>query len=453
MRNLSSSNPHQHRPVVVDDLSRLSLVVGAYEPMSTGDSGRASPISDAIACAVRGWSPVIITSRIPARRHCATAPVTPSRGGSSNARSPSNRVSPAAPSRAGHAARSPAAPRGHPVGTCSQSSITTSAHPCTSLSSHAARPPSAEPGRTARTRPRCQRSVQGHRVVARGHRSGRPSDDRVVPGRPRARRCPRVTSCARRARPHARRDQAEPDIHVCLPGSYPSPAMCALPFGCNLHDVHPVLGDRSRLVAADDSRGTQRFDRLQPPDQRPLAGHPLRADRQRQRDGGQQTLGHQRPVTQMPKMNPWSAGTPDANISTKTTPTLAAIAATVRANFRMSSSSGVRGRSWAWVNRAICANRVWPAVAVTTASPSPPARRTSRRTGGPLGVQSSGALSPVSMEASISRPRASPHRMSAQTRSPSRRSTVSPGTICAASMTTCTPSRTTVALTGGQSRS
>ena len=45
---------------------------------------------DAMERAVPGWSPVIITGVIPAEKHCCTAAVTSSLGGSSNATIPSN---------------------------------------------------------------------------------------------------------------------------------------------------------------------------------------------------------------------------------------------------------------------------------------------------------------------------------------------------------------------------
>ena len=51
------------------------------------------PSSRAMATAVSLWSPVIITGRMPAAKHCSTAPRTSGRGGSIMPMSPA-KVSP-----------------------------------------------------------------------------------------------------------------------------------------------------------------------------------------------------------------------------------------------------------------------------------------------------------------------------------------------------------------------
>ena len=59
-------------------------------------------------------------------------------------------------------------------------------------------------------------------------------------------------------------------------------------------DPHPVLGERAGLVRADHRRRTQRLDGRQPLDDRAAAGEIAHADRQRERDGGQQPSGRWR---------------------------------------------------------------------------------------------------------------------------------------------------------------
>ncbi len=56
---------------------------------------------------------------------------------------------------------------------------------------------------------------------------------------------------------------------------------------------HLVAGDRAGLVGADHGGRAEGLDRLQPADQGVLAGHGVRGPGQRERDGGQQALGHQ----------------------------------------------------------------------------------------------------------------------------------------------------------------
>ena len=54
---------------------------------------------------------------------------------------------------------------------------------------------------------------------------------------------------------------------------------------------HPVLGQRARLVGADDVGGAERLDRAQPLDERAAAGEHRHADGERERDRRQQALG------------------------------------------------------------------------------------------------------------------------------------------------------------------
>ena len=56
----------------------------------------------------------------------------------------------------------------------------------------------------------------------------------------------------------------------------------------DLDDGHLVAGERAGLVGADEGRGPERLDRLEVAHERVAGGHALGADRQRQRDGGQQ---------------------------------------------------------------------------------------------------------------------------------------------------------------------
>jgi hypothetical protein len=64
--------------------------------------------------------------------------------------------------------------------------------------------------------------------------------------------------------------------------------------GCPDRDRgHLVAGDRAGLVGADHRGGAEGLDRLQPADQRLLSGHGVGRAGQRERDGGQQALGHQ----------------------------------------------------------------------------------------------------------------------------------------------------------------
>ncbi len=59
-------------------------------PCTTSDSSLAMPSSRAIASAVRGWSPVTMTTRIPASAQRLTASAAPSRSGSTRPTSPRN---------------------------------------------------------------------------------------------------------------------------------------------------------------------------------------------------------------------------------------------------------------------------------------------------------------------------------------------------------------------------
>ena len=61
----------------------------------------------------------------------------------------------------------------------------------------------------------------------------------------------------------------------------------------DLHDPHPVLGERSRLVGTDERRRSECLHRFEASYQRMLVGHPLGSDRQRQCHGGQETLGNE----------------------------------------------------------------------------------------------------------------------------------------------------------------
>ncbi len=58
-------------------------------------------------------------------------------------------------------------------------------------------------------------------------------------------------------------------------------------------DVHLVLGQRAGLVGADEGGGAEGLHRFEPAHQRVARGHPLRADRQRERDCRKQPLGDQ----------------------------------------------------------------------------------------------------------------------------------------------------------------
>ena len=62
----------------------------------------------------------------------------------------------------------------------------------------------------------------------------------------------------------------------------------------DLDDPHPVLGERPRLVGADERRRPKGLHRLQSADECMLVGHPLSADRQREGHGGQEALGDER---------------------------------------------------------------------------------------------------------------------------------------------------------------
>ena len=69
-------------------LSSASLSSSSCAPVSTCPESVRMPSSRAMADAVAAWSPVIITGRIPAARHWATASRTPARGGSVSPISP-----------------------------------------------------------------------------------------------------------------------------------------------------------------------------------------------------------------------------------------------------------------------------------------------------------------------------------------------------------------------------
>ena len=57
------------------------------------------------------------------------------------------------------------------------------------------------------------------------------------------------------------------------------------------HRAHPVLGQRARLVGADDGRRAERLDRAQPLDERAAASEARDPDRERERERRQQPLG------------------------------------------------------------------------------------------------------------------------------------------------------------------
>ena len=67
---------------------KRSPIASSSSPVSTSSRVRAMPSSLAMASAVPGPSPVIITVRTPARRHSSTASFAPSRGGSRRAAKP-----------------------------------------------------------------------------------------------------------------------------------------------------------------------------------------------------------------------------------------------------------------------------------------------------------------------------------------------------------------------------
>ena len=76
--------------VVTARRSSVSLSAATSSPRSSPDSP-SMPACRAIASAVPGWSPVIITTRMPACRHSRTACGTLSRSGSARATRPRNR--------------------------------------------------------------------------------------------------------------------------------------------------------------------------------------------------------------------------------------------------------------------------------------------------------------------------------------------------------------------------
>ena len=81
-------HPGDDDPVPVEHGAEDLLVVGQVVADEDRIVDMRKPVSVAIAAAVAGWSPVIIATLIPARRHAAIASRTSARGGSSRASRP-----------------------------------------------------------------------------------------------------------------------------------------------------------------------------------------------------------------------------------------------------------------------------------------------------------------------------------------------------------------------------
>ncbi|GIU96902.1 MAG: hypothetical protein KatS3mg013_0705 [Actinomycetota bacterium] len=168
---------------------------------------------------------------------------------------------------------------------------------------------------------------------------------------------------------------------------------------------------------------------------------------------GRRASGTRATVTPMPKTNPSAGGVPTRSAApNEAVPTPMAMREMVRTTRWSSVVRGERGRRPAWARRAIPASRVREPVAVTWPTPSPAMTNVPAKAV-PSAPTGEGSLSPVNVDVSISRPWATRTLRSAEIRSPGARSTTSPTTSSAASISTGAPSRTTVARRGSRARS
>ncbi|WSV87813.1 hypothetical protein OHA42_25750 [Nocardia sp. NBC_01009] len=72
-------HPGDHDSVAVQQLTQFRWCTGQF---ITGENGR-TETAQAISRAASGWSPAIMATRMPARRHSTRAAAAPLRGGSS----------------------------------------------------------------------------------------------------------------------------------------------------------------------------------------------------------------------------------------------------------------------------------------------------------------------------------------------------------------------------------
>jgi hypothetical protein len=93
MRSLSCGETRAATPLLRSRAASTWSSMSSISAPVTGSMPVPSPRRDAMDAAVAGWSPVIMTTVIPARRQSATASATPARGGSSIASRP-RKVSP-----------------------------------------------------------------------------------------------------------------------------------------------------------------------------------------------------------------------------------------------------------------------------------------------------------------------------------------------------------------------
>ena len=226
-------------------------------------------------------------------------------------------------------------------------------------------------------------------------------------------------------------------------------------------DLHAVLGERPRLVRADDGGRAQRLDRAQALDERPLAREAAHAGGERERDRRQQPLRHVReeqPDREDDGVLQRQPGRERADRDERRggdhgddrdepghAPDLDSAAGCPRR--RCAATAPRCARAAVAIPVATTTPRASPAGAAGAAEhevarverrDGPSSRSAARRTGtdSPFSADRSTSTAPSSSLAS------------AQMRSPSCTSSRSPGTSAAASSSTSRPSRTTVACGG-----
>ena len=170
---------------------------------------------------------------------------------------------------------------------------------------------------------------------------------------------------------------------------------------------------------------------------------------------GNSPSGTSATITPMANRNPSRAGVPSQSETPKNNnPAPTAKAAITFTAWSSSARSGVRPRTTSPVNRAMPPSNVSTPVLATTTSPEPAATNVPAKTRFVRSISSvaasrrigsasrdSASDSPVSVELSTRRLVERTTRASAEMRSPSRRSTTSPGTSSAARIDERRPSR------------
>ena len=133
---------------------------------------------------------------------------------------------------------------------------------------------------------------------------------------------------------------------------------------------HAVLGERARLVGADDADGAERLDGGEALHDASLARHALHPERERQGQGGKQSLGHVGDDHTEREDEALGGETRGCDgEGEEATPNAAASRVTMRVTRAISRCSGLGGSSTVWVRRAMSPIALFMPVARTIATP------------------------------------------------------------------------------------